>query len=925
MAVNSFRPFGCNIHAHSDAGSLDGASSVKSIVKRAKELGYGHFVLTEHGTLSSAAALGMSASEEKLSFSHGIEAYLDTPYERLGLDPVEQASSGARVYSHITILFKTQKAYLYFCRLTPIMESRALVRFGERKPLIKWEEIEEIGSDIILGTGCIDSMINRFARNQQYNIAEKAYLMYKQAVQPGCLFLEIFPHQVTHNWKKPIYDKSDKLVSRGQFIENPNLPGLNHNDLQRVCNEFIFSMHAKYNDLTVVSEDSHFALSKQKITQDCKLSNGDEGWKFHSSYHMRSSDELFEMLNAYHGVSVEQMDQMIDNSYILKEQLSGYTFLTSKDRWVLPVYDGDSKRHLVELIKKHGRMKNTLEYIQRLKYETSVLADNGKIDFLSYFFIVEDVSDWCKKNNVLMNLRGSAGGSLILYLIGASITDPLRYGIPFERFLTLDRIVKANTPPDADLDFSSKEIVVKYLKDKYGDKIAALSINTNMKLKNSIKDAERAVLGSVRKETEIMCYTFPGIPQGPTEQQWLYGYEDKETGEHIDGFWEQSDILRQYAALNPEVWSIVDECLGVMRNKGSHSCGFIITPEPVHYSFPILWVGKKDSGQICTAFDPKTLEWAGGIKYDFLGVKTLDTIRRTTDLIRDRHGIDLEWREYDHSDEVYERIFHTGDTLGTFQFSTPTVVPFIKKIKPRSIQDLSAITALCRPGTLQAPAPDGSNRTCAEYYVSIAQGEQPYYIHPDMEPILKDTNSVILFQEQFLKTLVYSGLTLAEAEAGRRAVSKKKKEDLQRIIGGMKVRLLDKGWTQSQVDMLGDQLIASNRYSFNFSHACISRDQGIRTADGIFKIEDLYNLLELPELHCVDESGNVIKEKPAEVILSGLKEVFEVEFEDGSIIKLTSDHKVWYNKGWVSLKQAIDDGGEWSLLDEDTFFMPVRS
>ena len=403
--------------------------------------------------------------------------------------------------------------------------------------------------------------------------------------------------------------------------------------------------------------------------------------------------------------------------------------------------------------------------------------------------------------------------------------------MPFERFITLDRILKANTPPDIDSDFSDKELVMKHRKEKYGDRIAALSINTNMKLKNSIKDGERAIYGKVRPETNTMCFSFPGIPQGISELQWLFGYEDKETGDHVPGFWEQSDVLRDYASNNSEVWKIVVECLGVMRNKGSHPCGVLIAPTAIHNYFPLTWIGTKNDGQLCVGFDPRSLEWAGGMKYDFLGVKTLKTIEIAMKLIKERYGITLEWREYDHSDAVYEKIFHTGDTLGVFQYGTPTVIPYVKKIKPRNTKDLSNITALCRPGTLEAPAPDGSGRTCAEYYIAVAQGEKPYYIHPDMRSILEETNGICLFQEQFLKTLVFSGLTLAEAEAGRRAVAKKKKEDLQKIIGGLKTRLMEnKGWTQAQVDLLGEQLIASSRYSFNKAHSQSYAIVGYNTA-----------------------------------------------------------------------------------------------
>jgi len=826
-----FKPFGSNIHAHSDY-SLDGGSSVKKIVKRAKELNLGHIVLTEHGNFNSAAQLAMHATEAGLSFSHGVEVYLDPPRVSDEIIVGEtEVKADKRSYMHLTVLFKTQKAYEYFCRLTPIMEARAVTRFGERKPIITWDELEEIGADLVVGTGCLVGFVQKWVMQGKPDMAERAFQMLRSIVKPGCLFLELFPHCVSHEWQKPKRDDAGRITESGKFVPNECLPGETHGDIQRKPNEFILHLASKYKERVVVSEDSHFAYPSQKAVQDARLGNGQENWRFFTSYHMRTPAECFEELQKF-GITSMQMEEFVDNSYALKDALSGYKFATAKDRWILPTYEGNTVHHLASLIKKHGRMpKNDPRYVERLKKEVQVLSRNTKgIDFLPYLFEMEDVSSWCKDNNVLMNLRGSAGGSLLAYLIGASITDPIKYDLPFERFITDGRI-NSGAIPDMDADFSNKTTVVQNRKLKYGARIVSLSTNINLKLKNSIRDAERTTLGRVRPETEAMCAKFPGIPQGPTEVEWLFGYEDKDTGEHVEGFWDTSEEIKAYAGQNKEIWLMVVECLGVMRNKGSHACGFLITPEPAQNYFPLTWVGTKADGQLCTGFEPKGLEYSGGIKYDFLGVQTLEVIRVATDLIHQRHSVKLEWREYDHVDAVFEKVFHTGDTAGVFQFSTHVVRPLLKKIKPKTTRDLSAITALGRPGTLQAPAPDGSDRTCAEYYIAIAQGEAPYYIHADMEPILKETNGVILYQEQLLYTFTHLGeYTLEAAEAVRRSVSKKDKTELNKHLAVLKSKLLSRGWNKAQSDLLCEQLVASNRYSFNKSHSMSYGIVGYNTA-----------------------------------------------------------------------------------------------
>lgn len=829
MAVE-FKPFGCNIHAHSDC-SLDGGSSVKKIVKRAKELGMGHLVLTEHGNINSAASLAMYASEAGLSYSHGIEVYLDPPFlfaedkkeeaiTRAILGTEDVVLPGKRTYMHLTILFRTAKAYEYFCKLTPTMEGRAQIKYGERKPIITWDELEAIGSELCIGSGCLVGFVQKFVLLGQMEAAERAYQMVRSIVPRGCFFVEVFPHCVTHEWQRPKRDDEGKVIEAGKFIPNECLPDGSIHDIQKRPNLFMHEMAEKYGDPVVISEDSHFAYPNQKAVQDARLGNGQENWRFYTSYHMRTPAECFENLQKI-GFNQRQVEQMVDNSYLLKDTLKDYKFYTHKDRWVLPIHDGDARRHLANLINKHGRFpKGDPEYLKRLSYEIKVLADNGKADFLPYLFQVEDVASWCDENDVLMNLRGSAGGSLLYYLCGASVTDPIKYKLPFERHITIPRIL-ANALPDADMDFSNKTRVVEgYIKPKLGDRAISLSTNINLKVKNSIRDAERTILGRVRQDTEIMCAKFPNIPQGPTEEQWLFGYEDKDTGDHVVGFWDQSPEIREYAKLNPEIWSMVTECLGVMRNKGSHACGFLITPQPAHHYFPITWVGTKAAGQLCTAFDPKSLEFAGGIKFDFLGVQTLEVIRIATHLIHQRHGVKLKWREYDHDERVYTEIFHRGNAAGVFQYNTHAVRPFLMKLKPMSVAALAAITALVRPGCLDAPAPDGSDRTCAEYYVAVANGEVPYYLHPDMESILKETNGIVLYQEQLLQ--VYhelGGYTLEAAEDVRRAISKKDKIKMQMHGSKLKAALLARGWTEKQADIIDHQLIASSKYSFNKAHA----------------------------------------------------------------------------------------------------------
>src|SRR5690606_35214586 len=322
-------------------------------------------------------------------------------------------------------------------------------------------------------------------------------------------------------------------------------------------------------------------------------------------------------------------------------------------------------------------------------------------DFLPYFFVLEDICDFCRKNGILFNTRGSAGGSLVLYLLGCSITDPIKYGLQFERFLTLGRI-KSGTLPDIDMHFSSRDKILEYTKAKYGDRMAPISIQKPLKIKGSIKDIERVYYREVRPDTENMCKMIPGVPQGVDEFKWLMGYEDDVQG-HVPGFFEDENhpgakALREYAKNNPDIWDTLLKCLGVMREKSVHACGVIISSEPVQNTMPLLQV----SDTLCTAYGPKDVEAVGGVKFDFLGVKTLMALEITMKSIAERTGKILTWEEFPHDPEVYTDIIEKDRLHAIFQINTPTMRPFVKKILPKTVDNISAICALVRPGCLDA-------------------------------------------------------------------------------------------------------------------------------------------------------------------------------------------------------------------------------
>lgn len=653
-----------NPHSHSEA-SIDGAATIKQIVKRNKELGATHVCCTEHGNLNSAMDLFKTCGDQGVKPIVGIEFYLEPPFaEKLRefysiVLPEDKEGSKAKMtraekiekrvresYVHLTVHFKDLAGYQYFTNLSPKMEQRAVVKFGERKPILTLEELAGAKGHITIGSGCLIGAVQRWLVPFKYSgkpvydgytyydaaLAERAYLMMREMAGKDDFFVEVFPHKVVKDWKPPERDKvTGGIITPGQFVDNECRPEFANGDLQESANRFLIEMAKKYGDKVIISLDSHFALPKQKLIQDARLGNGKDEWKFSNSYHVMSTDEAAEVLQQTLGVDDKTIEQWVDNSYDFASRFDGFKMETSKERWVMEPSPPDFMERLKAAIARYGRMRwDDKEMVERLQMELKILAFNPKINLLSYFFTIEDMANFCRENDILMNVRGSAGGSLLLYLLGVSAVNPLKHGLSFGRFLTEGRI-KANTLPDVDMDVSTggRDKLMEYLENKYGDRFCRISTDALLKLKSSIKDAERAILGLVRDETEALCKTLPNEPQGTNSRDLVFGVE--KDGSHEPGLLETHAGLKAYADSNPEIWEMITEMLGIQRQKSIHACGVVIADRNVQEYCPIIYINETR----VTGFSPKSIENAGLVKYDILGLNTLLDIQECLKSIRD--------------------------------------------------------------------------------------------------------------------------------------------------------------------------------------------------------------------------------------------------------------------------------------------------
>lgn len=433
-------------------------------------------------------------------------------------------------------------------------------------------------------------------------------------------------------------------------------------------------------------------------------------------------------------------------------------------------------------------------YKERLSYELSVLK---KLGFSNYFLVVHDIVHWSKQNDVVVGPgRGSVGGSLVAYLIGITDVDPIRFDLLFERFINPDRI----DLPDADLDFMSsrRSEVVEYIIGKYGkENVAGISNYSTLGPASALRDVGRVFN---LDPLEYAC-----SKQVEKEHGVTLSLEESATS--------VPDIAK-FKAGRPIMWKHATKLEGCMRNLGQHAAGVIVAGEPIKNRAVVL--NKKDAILPIVSWDKQVVEDWGLIKMDILGLTTLDIIALAKTYIKERHGKRIDMMKIPLDEPDVMKAFGRGETAAVFQFEGAGMRKLLKDLaleKPLTFEDITAATALYRPGPIDAGLVD--------QFVAVKQGRRiPEYDHPLMEPALKSTYGVLTYQEQIMQVCRdLAGFRMADADGVRKAMGKKDKDKMatykeQFIAGAVK-----SGMGEYAADHLWEQIAGFAGYCFNRSHA----------------------------------------------------------------------------------------------------------
>lgn len=820
--VPDFKEF-AQLHLHSSYSMVESIPTVHQWAKWCLDNGIPGMAITDHSyaiSLYDTNVINTPNDAGELQYGnlavvHGIGLYL--------IDPIKQDN-----YLPVNLWAKDISGYNNIMKLSTLGFERGIEFDGIKISAISIDEFRKYRKGLIVGFGEPYFALSSSAIIGKAEL-DRVFDLYMNATLDMQRYIELIPASITHIFSK----------ERGLGFQPVHKSDIVDGDVGHSVVSYLFDRAMELGLPVIPSSGAHFIDPDDKRVQDVLAKNSyTSGRCYHETYSAKRSKETYIALKQILGdkLSPDLFMQWIDNSIEIANKCRG---IYKKYTYQLPKIEipdhikqqtNDYNRQLLlytaEKCREHGRWNDSPEYVARFRKEIDIIAKNPTLNFLPYFLMYEDIAAYARSIGVLAGIaRGSAGGSLLSYYLKIIHIDPIEHNLPFERFLSLERI-QVLSFPDIDWDASSREPVVAYMQKKYGMGFAQIAVFSRMKVKTAIKDAMSAIHGHNRNTPVVhhICSIIPDSPQGSDERQYVYGYTDKEGVYHpgiVEIYPEIQDFFDQY----PSVKTMVDKLLGVTRGLGRHASGFVVASVDLSEGYvPLMPAG---DGLYMTQMQATMVEKSGLIKADLLTVNTLEMVRKACVSIKERTGIDYMEEDDKGVALIYRlpekkkvfRAFAAADTDSSFQFNSNLMKGLLPGFAPQSIKDLAVATALGRPGALDVEAEPGISAT--HFYIEVQSGRKsPKYIHPDLESILKETHSTVAFQEQLIEILVkFAGYTLGEADQIRSAIAKKKRAVMLKAYDKVREETQKRGWTLEQANKLCEVLEAYSNYSFNRSHS----------------------------------------------------------------------------------------------------------
>jgi DNA polymerase-3 subunit alpha len=771
-----------HLHVHTQYSLLDGAQPIGALVRRAKELGMDAVAMTDHGNMFGTIDFYKTMKAEGIKPIIGMEAYLHNSGE-LG-------DKSTRQRFHLCLFAKNETGY----RNLMYLSSQAYLEGFYYYPRINKKLLREHSEGLICTSACLQGEVNWHLNQNDRNVkfgaggyeeARRIALEYRDIFGED-FYLELMRHGIADQQRIDAQIIRLSLETGIKIIATNDTHYTNPMDAEAHEAFMCIAMNKQYDDPNRLRHSVHEFYVKSPEEMAELFADIPEA--------LENTMEIVEKCN----LEIKLGNPTPPNFKFARERaMQEGIDLPEPDREYslandMVLFEHESRKGLRGRL-EHIPEERHEEYWKRLRTEIDII---NSMKFPGYMLIVWDFVRAAKEMGIPVGPgRGSAAGSLVAYALQITDIDPIPYGLLFERFLNPERV----SMPDIDMDFcqSRRQEIIDYVIEKYG-RVNVAQIITFGKLlaKGVIRDVAR-VMDMPYAQADAFAKLIPD-----------------ELGITLRKAWEKEPKIKELVERDEkaaQIWQFALALEGLNRNAGTHAAGVVISNEPLWEKTPLF----KPSGQetLATQYSGKYVEDVDLIKFDFLGLKTLTVIEEALQLIEKRHGRRIDFAGVDINDpKVYEYIA-TGNTLGLFQIESAGMQDLARKLKPSGFEDIIAMLALYRPGPMESGM--------LEDFVERKHGRAEItYMFPELEPILKPTYGVIVYQEQVMQIVqTIGGFSLGGADLVRRAMGKKIKEEMDRLKGQFTEGAAAKGFDPVKAGELFDLIVKFAGYGFNKSHS----------------------------------------------------------------------------------------------------------
>ena len=751
-----------HLHVHTEYSLLDGFCKISGLARRVKELGQTAVAVTDHGVMYGAIDFYRACKAEGVKPIIGCEVYV-TPQDRTRFDRVHELDAESR---HLVLLCRNEEGY----KNLSFMVSKGFVEGFYVKPRIDMTLLREHSGGLIALSACLAGEIPKRLVNGDYEGAKAYALEMREIFGEDGFYLELQDHGIRN---------------------------------QAIVNESLLRLHEETGIPLVCTNDCHYLAPEDAEAHDIllciqtgKLVEDEKRMRYEPrNFYVRSTEEMEKLFSRYPD-AVENTERIAALCNL------EFTF----GNYHLPEFkvpEGEQAQTYIRKLCEEGFAAKYLgkhpEYHRQLEYELNMIE---KMGFTDYFLIVSDFVRFARSEGIPVGPgRGSAAGSMVSYCLDITDIDPMKYSLYFERFLNPERV----SMPDIDMDFGDtrRDEVVDYVRRKYGeDRVAQIVTFGTMAARGAIRDVGR-VLNLPYAEVDVVAKQ---VPSGPGALHIT-----------LDDALRLSKQLKDMYDGDERVKKLIDTAKsleGIPRHASTHAAGVVITKDPVYTYVPLA---KNDETIVCQ-YTMVTLEELGLLKMDFLGLRNLTVLEDAVAMVRRREP-DFSLAQVPEDDQAVYEMLTQGKTSGVFQMESAGMTGVCVGLKPQTIEDLTAIVALYRPGPMES---------IPRFIACKHNPKLVSYKHPALEPILSITYGCIVYQEQVMQIFQQlAGYSLGQADMVRRAMSKKKAKDIAKeqeaFLHGDQARgiagCVSNGIPEDIAQAIYDEIYDFANYAFNKAHA----------------------------------------------------------------------------------------------------------